>query len=187
MKTQFSEKKEEEKPATSKTKHQTRYMMRGWWQQRRKGRRSQGKNTLKLICIRYVSKRCFREATLKWGQTEGEGREGAGQRGKSERARKSLTNINNKPSRRTHDERRRRRSLIEAMTVSAPKSRQRFKRNFQSSPLWLRPCLAFPSLSTLTYHLLHPLAHPTSLPPSLPDLFAPLGSSARIFLLKSLD
>lgn len=134
-----------------------------------------------------MSKRCFREATLKWGQTEGDGREGAGQRGKSERARKSLTNINNKPSRRTHDERRRRRSLIEAMTVSAPKSRQRFKRNFQSSPLWLRPCLAFPSLSTLTYHLLHPLAHPTYLPPFLPDLFAPLGSSARIFLLKSLD
>lgn len=161
MKTQFSEKKEEEKPATSKTKHQTRYMMRGWWQERRKGRRSQGKNTLKLICIRYVSKRCFREATLKWGQTEGDGREGAGQRGKSERARKSLTNINNKPSRRTHDERRRRRSLIEAMTVSAPKSRQRFKRNFQSSPLWLRPSLH--SHISLT----SPLSA-SHLPPSLP-------------------
>lgn len=78
-----------------------------------------------------------------------------------------MTNINNKPSRRTHDERRRRRSLIEAMTVSAPKSRQRFKRNFQSSPLWLRPCFAPLPLSTLTYHLLHPLAHPTSLPACL--------------------
>lgn len=187
MKTQFSEKKK--KKNQRQVKRNTRQDT--WWEDdgRRGGerRRSQGKNTLKLICIRYVSKRCFREATLKWWQTGGGSREGAGQRGKSERARKSLTNINNKPSRRTHDERRRRRSLIEAMTVSAPKSRQRFKRNFQSSPLWLRPCLAFPSLSTLTYHLLHPLAHPTSLPPSLPDLFAPLGSSARIFLLKSLD